>query len=186
MNRRALLAGAGLGALSLATSALGSRSDPQGIRFLAGLEQLKTAFYADAISRGFLWGESIDFAKAAYAHDRAHAAALASTLRERGTEPPPPERYDFRGTTSDGIAFARLAGVLERTATSVYIDELATAEPLRVRRQLAAILSVEAGQAAWVTEIEVGGTRSPVPGAFGSPLGRPQAAAIIAGTGFAR
>ena len=73
-------------------SAPSAKQDAEILRFALTVEDLQAAFYADALARGALKGELLEFAQTVGGHERAHAAHIRDLL---GASAPKPRRFDF-------------------------------------------------------------------------------------------
>ena len=110
-----------LGAVPAIASAGVPRSDIAILNFALTLEYLESAFYAEAVSKGKLSGETAKFAKVVAAHERAHVAFLKGTLGAKAVKKP---RFNFRDTTSDQAKFEATAKVLEDTGVAAYLGQV--------------------------------------------------------------
>jgi hypothetical protein len=146
--------------------------------FALTLEELEAAFYAEAIARGALTGEALQFAQVAGAHEAEHVTALRSVL---GTAAIPKPTFAFGTATADPAAFLATAVELEATGVQAYKGQ---APLIRSRAILAAALSihsVEAKHTAWVRLIA---GRVPIPVPLDKPLSRQNVLNKLARTGF--
>lgn len=114
-------------------------------------------------------------------------AALNAALRRLGATLPAPDRYDFRGTTSDQTRFRATAILLEDLATQAAVGAAADASLRDTRKALAQVTAVDARHSAWLRELTGGGAEpKPAPRALEVALTRAQARAILDSTGFVR
>ena len=161
----------------LALSAVGPAQDVAVLKFALTLEYLEAAFYTEAVSKGALSGESLQFARVVGAHERAHVAFLKKALGAKAQASP---TFDFKGTTEDQGKFQATAIVLEDTGVAAYNGQ----GPNLTKKTLAAagsIVSVEARHAAWIRDI-VG--QNPAPKAFEVAKTKAQILAAVNSTGF--
>ena len=176
------LAAAGVLVSGLATESLSAPSPAQDARilnFALHLEYLQARFYAEAVERGALTGELLQFARVAGRHERAHVAYLKRVL---GKAAQPAPAFDFGDATEDGNRFGRAAVTLEDIAVAAYNGQGTNL----TRGALAAavkIVSVEARHAAWARAI-VGS--SPAPRARDPLWSAERATTAVRGTGFVR
>jgi len=161
----------------LALSAPGPAQDTAILQFALTLEYLEAAFYTDAVSKGALRGETLQFARVVGAHERAHVAFLKKAL---GSKAQPSPTFDFKGTTEDMAKFQATAIVLEDTGVAAYNGQ----GPNLTKPTLAAagsIVSVEARHAAWIRDIV---KQNPAPVAFEQAKTKAQILAAVKATGF--
>jgi Ferritin-like domain len=172
--------GAALAAWPQATpSAPSARQDRAILRFALVIEDLQSAFYADAIARGNLDGELEEFARVVGGHERAHAAHIRRAL---GANAPRPRRFDFGQTNTDPTQFARAAIKLEDLGVSAY-NGAATSLSTAALADAGRIVSVEARHAGWIRDL-VG--EVPAPDAADHAISAAEAQAAVERTGFLR
>ena len=161
----------------LASGAPGPAQDVEILKFALTLEYLEAAFYTDAVAKGALSGESLQFAQVVGRHERSHVAFLKGALGSKAQARP---TFDFKGTTEDQAKFQATAVLLEDTGVAAYNGQ----GPNLTKKTLAAaasIVSVEARHAAWIRDI-VG--KNPAPVAFDKPKTKAQILAAVNSTGF--
>jgi hypothetical protein len=184
--RRAVVAGGTLvvggvvvaGLPRLATSAAQSASqDVEIFNFALLLEHVQASFYDEAVERGELSGELLEFARLVAEHERAHVEYLQDAL---GSDARAEPTTDFGEATADPDAFGAAAVTLEDVAVAAYNGQAAnlTKDALRAA---ATIVSVDARHAAWIRSI-VG--QLPAAQAVDEPLSAEEATARIDETGF--
>ncbi|HWN21356.1 MAG TPA: ferritin-like domain-containing protein [Gaiellaceae bacterium] len=167
------------GLTGIATAARSAEQDVRILNLVLLLEELETAFYADALNRGVLRGELAEFARVVGAHEQAHVAYLRKALGDRAEARP---RFDFGDTTSDPDRFAVTAAMLEDTGIAAYNGQAVNlTKP--VLKAAATIVSVEARHAAWIRDI-VG--RPAAPDATDDPATEAQVRAAVGRTGFVK
>jgi rubrerythrin len=184
---RAVLAGGTLlagGALAaglprLAASAQSAEQDAQIFALALRLEQLQSAFYAEAAERGELGAELLEFAKVAAAHEREHVSYLEEALGTAAADPP---AADFGEATADPAAFAEAAATLEDVAVAAYNGQAANLTKGGLKAA-ATIISVDARHAAWIRAIA---DRPPASQAVDRPLSPAEVEAALDETGFLR
>ena len=156
------------------------------LNFALLLEYLEAEFYATALRRGALSGETRQFARVVGGHEADHVKFLRSALGSAAIDKP---TFDFMGTTADAATFRATAVVLEDTGVAAY-----NGQGPRLRKQTlpaaASIVSVEARHAAWIRRI-VGGpsyggraANYPAPVAFDRALTKAQVERAVGATGF--
>ena len=153
-------------------------SDTDIANFALTLEELEAAFYAEAIARGSLTGEALQFAQVAGAHEAEHVTALRGVL---GAAAIPAPTFAFGAATGDPGLFLATAIELEATGVQAYKGQ---APLIRSRALLAAALSihsVEAKHTAWVRLIA---GRVPIPVPLDKPLTRENVLSKLGRTGF--
>jgi Ferritin-like domain len=178
------LAGGGalLGALPSIASAGVTAGDIAILNFALTLEYLEAAFYAEAVSKGALTGETKKFAAVVAAHEAAHVAALKGTLGSKAVAKP---NFDFKGTTSSQAKFQATSEVLEYTGVSAYLGQVGNIKSRAVLAAAGSILPVEAWHAAWIADIRRhGASPTPAPTAFAKPKTKAQILAAVKATGF--
>ena len=187
-TRRALLRGGALlagGSAALATwpgassSAPSAKQDAAILRFALQVEDLQAAFYADAIDRGALKGELLEYANAVGAHERAHAAHIRKAL---GAGAPAASRFDFGDVNADATRFANTAIRLEELGLAAY-NGAATSLTAGTLADVARIVSVEARHAGWIRDIA---GKLPAPRAADRPISAREAKAAIERLRFVR
>jgi len=181
------LAGAGVltGALpslaSAATSATAA-SDVAILNFALTLEYLESSFYAEAVMKGALSGETKTFATVVAGHEAAHVAALKAALGKSAVAEP---KFDFKGTTGDQAMFEATSEVLEYTGVHAYLGQVGNIKSKDILAAAGSILPVEAWHASWIADLRRHGAKPyPAPTAFASGLTMAQVLAAVKGTGF--
>ncbi len=182
-------AAGGLVITGLPSVAHGQRSAAQDVEilnFALLLEYLEAEFYADALRRGALSGETLQFARVVGGHEAAHVEFLQGALGSSAIAKP---TFDFKGTTADAATFRATAVVLEDTGVAAY-----NGQGPRLRKQTlaaaASIVSVEARHAAWIRRIVSGPAFSagrasfPAPVAFDAAQTKAQIEQAVGATGF--
>jgi Ferritin-like domain len=156
LRRAAMGAGAAAGgAAVLAAAPAPSGSKPsaaQDAKILAAalvLEDLQAAFYAEALRRAKLKGETRDFARIVGRHERAHAAFIRKAL---GSSAKRPARFSFGETTSDPKSFVTCAQRLEDVGVAVLNGQGPNLTP-KTLAAVGTILSVEARHAGWIRDL---------------------------------
>src|SRR5262245_16359640 len=91
-------------------SARSAKRDAAILTFALVIEDLQSAFYADALAKGALSGELQVFAQVVGDHEKAHADHIRQAL---GASAPAPPTFDFGTTNSSPEQFARTAIKLE-------------------------------------------------------------------------
>jgi hypothetical protein len=174
--------GALLGALPQIASAATPASDVAILNFALTLEFLESSFYAEAVSKGALTGESKAFAKVVAGHEAAHVAALKGALGSSAIAEP---KFDFKGTTSNQALFQATSEVLEYTGVHAYLGQVGNIKSKAVLSAAGAILPVEAWHAAWIADLRRHGAAPyPAPAAFASGLTKAQVLKAVEATGF--
>jgi hypothetical protein len=153
-----LFAGAALSGnlVDLAESKPSAKQDAEILNFVLVLEELQTAFYAEAVQRSKLEGPLLDFAKIVGDQERQHTAFVRKALGSNARKAP---KFDFGDATGDPKAFAKAAVTLEDIGVAAYNAQAAnlTAATLAAAAKIA---SVEARHASWISDL-VG--RNPAP-----------------------
>jgi hypothetical protein len=166
----ALLGGAALAGLTsfeesdaLSASGVSRAQDRRILAFALLLEDLKSAFYAEALAHGKLDGELRRFAEVAGSHERAHAARLRRAL---GRHARPAPTFRFGKATRERAAFIATATELEELAVAAYNGQAGNLTKKALPAALE-IVSVEGRHAAWIRAIadEAPAPRAADPGA---------------------
>jgi hypothetical protein len=113
------------------------------------LERLQEDFYRAAIDAGRLGGVLRAFAETVVRQERAHAAFLVERLGERAGER---SRSDFGDVLRSDESFRTAAIDLEEAAVAAYVGQGANLTA-GVIASVAALVSVEARQAAWIRDL---------------------------------
>jgi hypothetical protein len=183
-------AGALLGLPSLAAARPNPRQDRTILNFALTLEYLEAAFYDEAVARGALSGDVLEFARITGAHENAHVDFLRAALGSAAVARP---NFNFRDTTASTGAFLQTAVALEDTGVAAYLGQATRLSTPGLTLTAAHILVVEARHAAWVRFLTPG--RVPAEDAFqgstfqnGFPRGgyatMPQVLRVVEQTGF--
>lgn len=152
------------------------------LRFALVVEQLGAAFYTEAVSRGKIAGETLDYARTAKRDEISHVLAVRKTLSSLGGQPGPTPRFDFKGIPGRPADFRKTALQIEQMC----VETLNGAGPLVSSRVLAAasqLVSVEARQVAWISRIL---NKVPAPNVLEPAITAAQAKAGVAKTGFVK
>jgi Ferritin-like domain len=174
------MVGGGVLAEGLATvsSAAPSRSrDRKIFRFALQLEFLQSALYAEAVDRGALRGELLEFAQTAGAHEQAHVAFLRKAL---GADAPARPRFRFGDATRDERKFGAAALELENIAVAAYNGQGANLTDSALSAA-ATIVSVEGRHAAWISDLM---GRDPAPRAADPGASAAQVTRRVKASGF--
>jgi hypothetical protein len=146
-----------LGLPKLAASAPKTQ-DIRVMNFLLLLEYAQAAFYEEALSRGELRGDLLEFADLARKHEQEHIEALRGRLGKRASKEP---KFDFAEAAGNADRFAATAFALEENACASYIGQSGNLSR-HLRPTAAGIVAIEARHAAWIRHI-LG--RNPAPNA---------------------
>ena len=146
-----VLAGGLVFGRDLATSepAPSPAQDRRIFEFALLLEQLQAAFYSEALERGALHGDLLEFAEVVGRHERAHVAFLRKVL---GPTAKPAPRFNFGDATRDAQKFGVAAHQLENIGVEAYNGQGAklTAGAMT---HAAEIVSVEGRHAGWINAL---------------------------------
>lgn len=167
------------GLVETAASAPSPVQDARILNLVLGLEHLESAFYADALARGGIRGELLEFAQVAGGHERAHVAFLRKALGAKAVKP---SRYEFGAATRKPRAFTRAAVVLEDTVVAAYNGQATNLTPATLAAA-ARIVSVEARHAAWIRDLA---RLTPAEDATDAPLTESQVRAVVKRLGFVK
>jgi hypothetical protein len=153
--------------------------DAKILNFALLLEYIEAGFYSDAIAKGKLSGDLVDFATTVRDHERAHVAFLKGALGKSARRKP---KLDFGQTTSDPKSFTAAAISLEETVIAAYNGQAGNLTKPTLA-QAARIVSVEARHAAWIRALA---GKDPAPNATDKPKTASQVQADVNRTGFVR
>jgi hypothetical protein len=175
----ALLGGAALAGLTsfdesdaLSANGVSEAQDRRILAFALVLEDLKSAFYAEALAHGKLDGELRRFAEVAGAHERAHAARLRRAL---GRHARPAATFRFGKATRERSTFIATATELEDLAVAAYNGQAGNLTKKALPAALE-IVSVEGRHAAWIRAIA---DEAPAPRAADPGAGKAEVGAIL-------
>jgi Ferritin-like domain len=153
--------------------------DAKILNFALLLEDIEAGFYSEAVDKGRLTGDLLDFATTVRDHERAHVAFLEGALGKGARRKP---KLDFGQTTSDPKSFTAAAISLEETVLAAYNGQAGNLTKPTLA-QAARIVSVEARHAAWIRALA---DKDPAPNATDKPKNASQVQANINRTGFVR
>ncbi|MHB8656380.1 MAG: ferritin-like domain-containing protein [Solirubrobacteraceae bacterium] len=153
------------------------------LNYALTLEYLEAAFYAEAVAKGALTGETKIFAGIVADHEAQHVAALQKTLGSSAVKKP---EFNFQGTTSNQSSFQTTAMTLEDTGVKAYLGQAGNIKTPAVLQAAGSILPVEARHAAWIENIigHGSGNPSPAPDAFQPSATMADVLSAVKGTGF--
>ncbi len=113
------------------------------------LEQLQTAFYAEAIRRGKLTGEPAQYARTVGHEEREH---LRHVEHELGNPNHPPIKFHFGNATANDAQFVAAAAKIEDIVLAAYNGQAENMSRATLT-SLARLISVEARHAAWARSL---------------------------------
>jgi len=113
------------------------------------LEQVQAAFYRQAIDRGGLRDELLEFARTVVGQEEQHASFLSERVGGRARDRP---ETDFADALSSPERFRDAAVELEEASLAAYVGQGANLSRDTVV-DVATLVSVEARQAAWVRDL---------------------------------
>ena len=182
----------GMGAFAGALPAIADGADeaiPQSdidiLNFALTLEYLEQDFYAQAVGRRRLRGETLRFAQVVANHERTHVVFLRRVLGAKAVRKP---RFDFKDTTTNQAKFQATADVLEATGVHAYLGQVPNIKNKTVLVGAGRILPVEARHAAWIRDIRFRGGRTPpqtpAPASFEDGFSKARILQIVQSTGF--
>ena len=140
-----LLAGLPQGAASQPSK----QQDAEILNFVLVLEELQAAFYEDAVGRGSLSGELLEFAEEVSGQEREHVDFVRSALGSAVRDAP---AFDFGDATASARSFGRAALELEDLGVTAY-NAGAPSLTSEALGAAARIVSVEARHAAWIRDL---------------------------------
>jgi len=163
----------------LAASAPSAAQDAKILNFALLLEYIEAAFYSEAVAKGKLTGDLLDYATTVRDHERAHVAFLKKALGGSARKKP---KLEFGDKTSDPKKFTAAAIALEETVIAAYNGQAANLTKPTLA-QAATIVSVEARHAAWIRALS---GKDPAPTATDKPKTASEVQADVNRTGFVR
>jgi Ferritin-like domain len=162
-----------------ASSAPSPAQDMRVLNFVLLLEQLTSAFYAEAVRKARLTGELREYAKTVRVHESAHLQFVHGALRGKARAAP---TFDFGSATSDAGEFTAAAITLEDLSVAAYNGQAGNLTKGALRAA-ARIVSVEARHAAWIRDIA---GRPPAAEPTDAPMSERQVRDAIEKTGFVK
>jgi rubrerythrin len=137
------------GLSQLTFAAPSAEQDARVFNLVLALEQLKAAFYDQALARAGLKGELREFARTVAEHEKSHVAFLKQALGGAAGPAPQP---DFGDRLADADAFTAAAVSLEDLAVATYNGQAVNLTTASLKAA-ARVVSVEARHAAWIRSI---------------------------------
>jgi hypothetical protein len=132
--------------LAVSDAAPSAAQDRRIFEFALVLEQLQSAFYSEALARGALRGDLLEFATIVGGHERSHVAFLQKVL---GKAAKPAPKFHFGKATSDPARFGAAAHALENIGVAAYNGQGANLTA-GAMSHAAEIVSVEGRHAGWI------------------------------------
>jgi hypothetical protein len=172
----------GVGASSAQAATISKKNDIKILQFALVAEHLGSAFYAEAIRKRKLSGETLTYAKTTLRDELNHVKAVSAQIRKLGGTPNPKPDFNFHGATSHPATFRATAAKIEELC----VETLNGAGPLVTKSTLmaaGALVSVEARQVTWIRLI-INDAKNPVYTAFDKKVTLAQAAAAVKKTHF--
>jgi hypothetical protein len=160
-----------------ALSAPSPAQDVRVLNFVLLLEQLKSAFYAEAVTKARLTGELRQFARTVNVHEHSHLQFIHGALSGKARPAP---TFDFGSATADPGEFTAAAITLEDLSVAAYNGQAGNLTKGALRAA-ARIVSVEARHAAWIRDIA---GRPPAAEPTDAPMSEREVRAEIEKTGF--
>lgn len=170
----------------VALGAPSAKQDVEILNFALTLEFLEADFYAQAVAKGQLKDEILDFATTVRDHEVTHVKFLQKALGSAAVKKP---EFDFGNSLDTVESFLATSIVLEETGVAAY-----NGQGPRLRRETlpaaASIVSVEARHAAWVRRLVFGpdfkgGAKTyPAPVAFDAAASMKRVLDAVKSTGF--
>ncbi|MBN1528661.1 MAG: ferritin-like domain-containing protein [Thermoleophilaceae bacterium] len=140
----------------LAASAPSPEQDVKTLNFVLLIEGLQARFYAEALRRAQLSGETREFAGRVGEHERVHLGALRDLLGRDARSLP---EFDLGDTVSDPRRFRASAAAIEEIGLAAYNGQATNLTPDALA-EAAKIASVEARHASWARGL-AGSTPAP-------------------------
>jgi hypothetical protein len=143
------------------------------------LEYLESAFYADAVRKGRVSPELLDYAKIVGGQEREHVAFLKKALGKSARKRP---TFEFGDATASSKKFGATATMLEDAMVAGYNGQAANLTKPTLAAA-ARIVSVEARHAGWIRAIL---SKNPAPDATDNPKTAAEVTALVNRTEFIR
>jgi hypothetical protein len=137
------------GGLPTSAAAPSKRQDAEILNAFLLLERVQEAFYRDAVRRGRLRGELLEFAETVGSQETEHVRFLVERLEGRAGPAP---ATDFGGVADREATFRSVAIELEEATIGAYIGQGANLTREEVG-EVARMVSVEARHAAWIRDL---------------------------------
>jgi hypothetical protein len=184
IRRAGAFAGGGLliggipAAFAVAQGGSPPASDIAILNYALTLEYLEATFYAEAVSKGALSGETMTFAGVVAQHEAAHVTALQKALGSSAVKKP---SFDFKGTTSSQQAFQQTSITVEDLGVTAYEGQVTNIKTPAILAAAGSIMPVEARHAAWIRNIA---GQPPAPDAFNPSATMAEVLSAVKSTGF--
>jgi rubrerythrin len=161
----------------LAASAPSSAQDRKILNFALLLEYIEAGFYMEALQKGKLSGDLLEYVSIVRRHEQAHVAFLKSVLGSAARREP---KLAFGAATSNPDKFTAAAIALEETMIGAYNGQAANLTKPTLAAA-AKIVSVEARHAGWIRAIA---GQNPAPNPTDKPMTAAQVQAEVRQTNF--
>jgi hypothetical protein len=161
----------------LAASAPSPEQDAATLNFVLLIEGLQARFYAEALKRAGLSGETREFAERVGEHERLHVRFLRDTLGGDARRLP---GFDLGDSVSDPARFRSAAAALENIGVAAYNGQATNLTPDALAAA-ARIASVEARHASWALSLA---GRTPAPVASDPPASEEETRADLSDRGL--
>ena len=147
--------GAILGMLpELAMGKPSKKQDLEILNYALTLEYLEADFYREAVRKGDIRGDALDFAKLVFRHEVTHVKTLKKVIDSLGGKPVKSPKFDFKGSNREQGVFIETAFVLENTGVSAYLGQAKRLKSKALLTAAGSILSVEARHAGAIAVIK--------------------------------
>jgi hypothetical protein len=147
--------GAILGMLpEMAMARPSKKQDLEILNYALTLEYLETEFYREAVQKGDISGDALQFAKLVFKHEAIHVKTLKSVIDSLGGKPVSKPKFDFKGSNRKQGPFIETAFVLENTGVSAYLGQAKRLQSKALLTAAGSILSVEARHAGAIAVIK--------------------------------
>ena len=151
----ALSSGAVLGMLpELALAKPSKKQDLEILNFALTLEYLEAEFYKEAVRKGDIRGDALDFAKLVFRHEATHVRTLKKVIKSLGGKPVNKPKFDFKGSNREQNSFIDTAFVLENEGVHAYLGQAKRLKSKALLTAAASIVTVEARHAGAIATIK--------------------------------
>ena len=133
------------------------------LNYALTLEYLEADFYDQGVKGGALSGRELALVTPIRDHEKAHVAALTSTINDLGGKPVKSPKFKYpKGTFTKKAMFLKTASVFEELGVSAYHGQVTLIKNVDILAAAAAIAGVESRHAAILADL-TGGNPFPAP-----------------------
>jgi hypothetical protein len=138
-----------------------AKGDLDILNYALTLEYLEADFYAMGIAKGFLTGRTLELISPIEEHEKAHVAAVSSTIKSLGGTPVSKPKITYpAGTFASKDAFLKTASTFEELGVTAYHGQVPLIQSKDILGAAASIAGVESRHAAIIASL-IGGDPFP-------------------------